>query len=285
MATAPSLTSAIEKAVETHKDEFSVEQDLSQVQLPSGDEKQKVEEKKEPELEQVDEDAVQGKVLIEALRDPARAAYVIDMLARQAGYTKADLKTQTDVKEAKADLTKILEEELGAELAFMAPKLGKALDRVLEKIKTAPTGENAEVADLRARVENRERQEVENEILDTHTKLSQEYFSKDDMPPEVAKALSTAMDQFPPADVSMKPSVYYRKIFSLIAGELGLQKKGAFAGRQDEKIARSREDSAARQLTSNQRGITPSINGNARKMTLDDAVKRAVAQLDETMKK
>jgi hypothetical protein len=282
-AEAPSLESAITQAVESHKADLPA-QDLSEVKLPSGDEEivERTTTTEEPETEvEVDQDAEYGRTLVQALRDPARAPYVIDMLARQAGYTKETINTKTDVKEAKADLINILEAELGDELKFLAPRLGRALDKYLEKTRTEQVP-NTELADLRARVENREKQEVESEILTVHTSISQEYFGADDMPADVAKALSVAMDQFPPNDPNMKPTTYYRKIFSLVAGERGLSKKNAT---RETKITRSRDDATARQLSANNRGVTPSVNGNARKMTLDDSVKRAIAQLDETTRK
>ena len=282
-----SLSSAIEKAVESHKDDLP-DQDLSDVMLPSGKEddtidntnKNKEQEDLDPQPE-VDQDAEYGRTLVQALKDPARAGYVIDMLARQAGYTKETVNTKTDVKEAKDDLVGLLETELGDELKFLAPRLGRALDKYLEKMRVEQVP-STEVQELRARVENRERQEVEREIQTVHTAISQEYFGADDMPEDVAKAVSKAMDQFPPNDPDMRPTTYYRKIFSLVAGERGLSKRTA---NRTEKITRAQQDAPARQLSANNRGITPNVNGNARKMTLDDAVKRAVSQLDETLRK
>lgn len=262
------LTGAIEKAVETHK------QDLSDVVVESEESK---EEKKEPEQAQ-DPDIENGRILIQALRDPQKAAAVIDYLATQAGYTRQTVQTRQDVKEARDDINEILERNLGDEFKFLAPKLAPAIKESLESLLSS----NDNHSDLRARVEKQELKEIQNETASTHVSLANEWFGSDEMPQNVVNAMSAAMDEFPPTDPNMSPERYYRRIFSLAVGELGITKRGS--QQRGARISRNLEDSGARNLTSQNRGITPSLSGNPRKLTLKDAVSLAVEQVKQSSK-
>lgn len=268
----PTLESAITQAVETHQAELpGSEAPVEQVPAVEST-KEEVEVTEKPEL---DQDAEQGRLLVQAFRDPSKAGILIDYIARTNGYTKGAIETPKDVKEAKADITKILEEELGEELKFIAPKLGKALDRYLENVRSSNM--SPELENLRGRVENQERQQIEQEVGKVHTAIANEYFGSDDMPIEVAQALSRAMDEFPPPENST-PATYYRKIFNFVAGERGLTKQTV---KQGERVIKNLKDTPARQLAATNRGVTPSVEGNARKMSLGDAVNKAVAEINE----
>ena len=269
----PSLTSAIEKAVETHKEEVQQTTE-QQVETPSVE--TKVETPPTVEEPEVDLDAANGKVLIQALRDPEKAAFVIDALARQAGYSK--IESKQEVKEAKDDINAILEKHLGDEFKFLAPKLGPAIKEALENIKTS----NADVTDLRQRVERQELQEIRSETERAHTTIAREYFNADDMPDNVVAAMDKAMDTFQPS-ADMTPEQYYRKIFYMVVGELGITKKSPRGQAVSE---RNRSDSAVRQLTSQDRGIVPDTKrGNAKPMSLKDSVRAAIQQVDAQQNK
>lgn len=272
------LTSAIEKAVETHDKELG--QDRSSVQVESAGE-EKAEPEKEAKTEpQVDLDAENGKILVQALRDPEKATAVIDFLATKAGYTKATVTTKADAKEAKEEINDILERNLGDEFKFLAPKLAPAIKETVEKLLEG----RSDNSDLRARVEKQELKEIQNETAETHVELAQEWFGSDEMPQKVVDAMSAAMDEFPPTDPNMAPSRYYKKIFSLVVGEMGLQKKT----QRSDRVARTREDSVARNLSAQNRGVTPeSLESGAgpRKLSLKDAVSLAVEQVAQSSKK
>jgi hypothetical protein len=268
------LTDAITKAVAS--------QDKSDVVLEKeGEEKEEEqEEEKEPaDKIEVDDEHVQGKAIVQILKDPNKASAFIDFLARQAGYSKGEIKTQADVKEAEADINKILERHLGQEFQFLVPKLGPALKEGLEAlIESRDTN-----SDLRVRLERQELKSIESETAETHVSLAQEWFGSNDMPVEVVKEMSRAMDEFPPTDPNMSPERYYRRIFALAVGELGIQKGNKQKGDRTE---RNRSDSVARNLSSQNRGVTPSNNGgNPRKMSLKDAVSLAMEQVEQSSKK
>jgi hypothetical protein len=271
------LTSAIEKAVDTHKEELA-QQDKSNVEIPEKKEESEEEEKedKKEQEDQDEKDSKDGKVLIQALRDPQKATAVIDYLAREAGYTKQSIQTRADVKEAKGDILEILEKNLGEEFKFLAPKLAPAIKESLESL----LKNNDQTGDLRARIEKQELKEIQQETAIVHSALAQEWFGTEDMPKSVVKAMSSAMDEFPPTDPAMAPERYYRKIFSMVVGELGLTKKG-----RSDRISRNSNDAVARNLTSQNRGVTPSVAGNPQKLSLKDAVALAMEQVEQSSKK
>lgn len=271
------LTSAIEDAVKTHNTEEPVKiaQDLTVDPPVEKQEPLVVEGREEEEEPEVDEEAIQGKSLVQALKDPARAGQVIDFLARQAGYTKSDITTKQDVKTVKEDITAILEEELGPDLKFIAPQLGKALDKVLSKIQVQNTS-GPELENVSSRLNQIESERIQNEVASTHVELSQAYFGADDVPDNVAKALSQAMDTFKPPE-DMSPRKYYQEIFNLVAGKLGLQKKSSRGGL----VQKNQQSEPARNLTTLNRGRVPTADGqNAKKMTLNKAIELAVSQVN-----
>lgn len=262
------LTGAIEKAVETHK------QDLSDVVVEK-EEGKEPEKKKEPEPVQ-DLDAEQGRVLIQALRDPQKAPIVIDFLAQQAGYTKASIQTKQDVRDAKDTINEILERNLGDDFKFLAPKLAPAIKESLETMLSS----SSEDSDLRQRVEAQELKGIQTETAQTHIELAQEWFGSDDMPVEVVNAMSAAMDEFPPT-ATISPERYYKRIFALACGELGITK----SQRQSDRVNRNMRDSSARNLASQNRGITPNREKQgSHKMSLKDSVQLALDQVDQTFR-
>lgn len=258
------LTSVIEQAVEVHK------QDLSDVKVEAKEDAKEESPKEEPIQ---DLDAEQGKTLIQALRDPEKAPLVIDFLAQQAGYTKATVQNKQDIKDAKDTINEILERNLGEEFKFLAPKLGPAIKESLEAMLTGTD------SDLRQRVEAQELRGIQTETAQTHVELAQEWFGSDDMPTEVVNAMSQAMDEFPPT-ATISPDRYYRKIFALACGELGLSKTSA---RRSDRVNRNIQDSGTRSLAAQNRGVSPSREGfKDRKMSLKDSVNLALEQVEQT---
>ena len=270
---AESLTDAVTKAIES--------QDKSDVQIEDkqGEPEHAESDQNNAETPQMDEEAIQGKAIVQILKDPQKAGAFVDFLAKQAGYTKAEVRN-AEPDEIKADITKILEKHLGQEFSFLAPKLGPALEEALDtKISSRGTD-----SDLRARVEKQELKAIEQETASTHLELAQEWFGADDMPDAVVKEMSKAMDEFPPTDPAMTPERYYKRIFALAVGELGIQKSNKS---RSDRADRSRADGAARNLNANNRGVAPSSNTGAtsRKMSLKDAVSLAMEQVEQSSRK
>lgn len=281
----PTLENAIQTAIETHKADLP-SQDQSSIEVPEVEETQQTQEEEQTQSEvvppELDEETLQGRDLVRALKDPTKAPFVIDWLARQNGYTKDTVSTKKDVVEAKKDLTSILEEELGSDLKFMAPKLGKALEKYLGSIQKEPSSEDSDtLKNLRERVESTERREIQAELLQTHTSIAKEFFGTDDMPANVATAMSKAMEEFPPNNANVEPKVYYRKIFNFVIGELGLQKS---TSNQRDRSANNRANVPSN-LTRTQKGVTPNMDGNPRKMSLEQSVRLALEQVEQGSKK
>lgn len=260
------LTSAIEKAVETHEGDKPGEEKTEETKVEDGKEDKEEEEDKTEE----DEEVANGRILYRALKNPAQAGAVIDFLATQAGYTKATVATKTDVKEAHEDITAILERNLGDEFKFLAPKLAPAIKESLDSLLEEHN------KDIRTRLDSQELKEIQAETAKTHNELAQEWFGSELMPDKVVKAMSAAMDEFPPTDPKMTPERYYKRIFNMVVGELGITKQGSSKG---DRVAKNQRDDVARNLASQNRGVTPSINGNPKKMSLNDAVSNAIREI------
>jgi hypothetical protein len=276
MSTLPStLTDAIEKAVETHKEEVArLPQDLSQVPVQSESPEEALAEKPmaEAQAPEVDQDAENGRLLVQALRDPEKSRMVIDYLARSAGYTPSSVETKTDVKDAKKDITSIFQKHLGDEFGFFAPKLGPAIQEILEGYRTA----DSDLQDVKARLDRAELGEIQRETAKEHKSIAQEYFGKDDMPDNVVAEMSKAMDRFPPSNPNISPSEYYRDIFTYVAGKLSLSKP--------QQTTRARQQNVPERLESSSKGVVPSITASPRKMSLHDAVRSATEQVERSIK-
>jgi len=263
------LTTAVEKAIES--------QDKSDVII---DKEEDTEKPQEVETSpQDDEDTINGRLLVQSLKDPQKAAAIVRYLATQYGYTKEDIQTKQDVKEVSKGIEGILEKHLGDDFKFLAPKLGPAIKESLESMLQG----NTETANLRERLERQEFKDIQNETSNAHVEIAHEWFGSDEMPDNVVKAMSSAMDDFPPTDPNMSPARYYKKIFSMVAGELGLQKKEQ---KRQDRVERNRQDSGARFLTSQNRGVVPdNAATGARKLSLKDAVSLAMEQVEQSSKK
>ncbi len=293
MAEDTSLTAAVTKAVqdtptevqEPEQGNSNLEASRNQDGDASNEQGNQPTSESDPQLNLQDiQDAEQGKVLIRALRDPNSSAQVIDFIARQAGYTK--IETPIQAKAAARDITSLLEESLGEDFKFLAPKLAPAIQESMKNL--LEQQDQGRYQNLQSRVEKQELKDIQTETTRAHVALAQEWFGADDMPSNVIQAMSKAMDEFPPSDPNMSPERYYKRIFQLAAGELGLTKKGGGARSttsQSDRIARNQNDSTARNLSAQNRGVTPSLDGNPRKLSLKDAVSLAVEQVSQSSRK
>lgn len=277
-----SLQSAVAKAVEAQDKSESVQEELEETREEATESTESTEVHQE--IDQDSLDMENGKMLMRALRDPNQAPQIIDWLARQAGYTKQEIQNiqgRQEIKELTGDINSILERNLGEEFKFLAPKLGPAIKESIEAM-MLQNNQN-DTADLRARLEKQEFRDIQAETTQAHNSLAKEWFGSDDMPTNVVKAMSQAMDEFPPTDPNMSPDRYYRKIFSLVVGDLGLTKRGRG---NSERILRNQSDYVARNLSSQSRGVTPTVDGsNPRRLSIKDAVALAMEQVDQASRK
>lgn len=95
--------------------------------------------KKNAAGEDIDDDGMSEKQRKEALSvytalsDPKRARVFIETLAREAGLLNSDDKRSDKTK--KSEMVEMLEESLGEDYKFLAPKLGPVFDKILGKHK------------------------------------------------------------------------------------------------------------------------------------------------------
>ena len=103
---------------------------------PTGEEAEipEVEEEEEvvPEEDIPEAELKESKALWKLLKDPRTRDQTISILANQAGILKPPT-TETQVKSQKKSILKIVEDNLGEEFRFIAPKLGKAIEEALEQ--------------------------------------------------------------------------------------------------------------------------------------------------------
>lgn len=242
------------------------------------EEEESGEESPESDPSAFDLDAVQGKQLIQGLRDPAQRALIVDFLAKQAGYTKRELKA-AEPEDVKADVVKMLEEELGPEFKFLAPKIGNGLKRYLDSIKPANNPDLEDIKTTKERLDAIERVTIQREIESTHSALAKEYFNSTDMPDKVIKKMTQAMKLFPPSDSSIKPDTYYRKIFGMVAHEMGISKKSASASKDSNR-------GPASQMGASNRGVTPKTGvASNGKMSLTQAIEAAINEVGDGSEK
>lgn len=273
---AAELDNAISAAVETHEKDLPAEQTTQGVQKDTSESKEETPTNTET-TKTGDPNQEEALRLYNALKDPAQAPVIVDMLARAAGYSKVE--TKQEVKEVKNTITDILKESLGEEYAFLVDKLAPGLEKILQQ---RPASRDEEIEDIRARVEEREKQDLQRELAVVHTDIAKEYFGTDDMPENVLTAMEKAMEDFPPSQ-ALTPKQWYTKIFNLVAGELRLQPKTSSNTR--ERAERSRNDVPAK-LQTRQNGVTPvETPKGMKKMTLTEAVNAAALEVEKQLSK
>lgn len=127
------VTEAVEQTPPTEQIELDkpVEKEEPSEEEPTEDEDAESEEDvSEPEEEDglSAQDITNARALFKALKDPASAKSIITALAQQVGV----LHTQQDVQQAKDAVLEVLQDSLGTEFNFLAPKLSIAIKRILE---------------------------------------------------------------------------------------------------------------------------------------------------------
>lgn len=257
----------VETTVEETKEEPTKEE--AKVE-PTTEKKESSKEEKEPSAE--DEETRQGRELIRALKNPATSSGVIKFLYEQSGLGKISaVETPKDVKEAKGDILKFLEDSLGDEFSFLASKLAPGLEKVLEK--EAEKNRESQ-ADIRRKFEEAEltqRQEVATRSL---MKAGEEFFGKDELIPDnVIDEMSKLMDKLTPGE-AMDPGEYTNLLFTTAVGKLGLSKP---ASKQKQSRTETNRNDASSRLAS-ERGPANGIikQANPKPVSREEAIKAAI---------
>ena len=225
--------------------------------------------------ESTDVEKAQALELWNSLKDPERAPAIVEFIAKQAGYTKAELKAaeksveQTEI--VKNDIQDILRESLGADLTEVADRLAVAIGKILDKKLPEAT------ADLRAKEIARE-SAIHEQAAENETKsISEEYFLGKGIPADVEEAMTKLMDEMPPS-ATISADKYVRKIFNSVAGERGLTKQS-----QTQQQTRDKNKSDAVSRLASSKTATGQIPdkgtlGAGGKKSLDQIVEDAMQQ-------
>jgi hypothetical protein len=120
---APVETAPVETPTVETTETAPVETEQPPVETPEGE--------KAP----ADEDAQRAMQFWQALQNPETQPHVIEFLAKQAGYSLQKAQTEAAPQEtAPTSVGEILAQHLGEEYAFLAPKLGSALEQALNAV-------------------------------------------------------------------------------------------------------------------------------------------------------
>jgi hypothetical protein len=239
---------------------------------PKEETKPKEEPKKtevEPELDEfglTKEQQLEGRQLIAALRDPAKAPIVIKFLAEQGGYTKPE--TKKEAVETAKSMVDDLKEALGPELAYLAEKMGPVFEKRLKAEVDAARGETSGL------VRKLELESLEKQADAAQTVLAKEYFVEGAIPEKLAKEMSKVMDIFEATEKQTMHD-YLEDVMFLAARRTGIALNKIS---KQAKIEKNRSDVPGR-LASN--GLGSPKPGEttvhpSRQMSLTDAIAKAM---------
>lgn len=266
------IESIVDKAVKDNAPPPPAEgqpKDTKQEETPKEPADKKVAPKEEALTEEQQKEATQ---LYKLLGNKETAPGVIDWLARQAGYTKADLAkvdTKEDVKEVKDDILDTLKESLGPEMEFLADKLSPAINKILEK----KLGEHTK--DIRETIQAAELEKT-SAVADTVlTNLSKEYFGKDEPPADIISRINELIDEMPPSE-GLTADKYMKNLFNIAVSEKGLVKKAATNTRGNENANKNRTDAATRLASERAASGQIPVTVPKARMSLTDSIKSAI---------
>jgi KaiC/GvpD/RAD55 family RecA-like ATPase len=208
-------------------------------------------------------EAKEAKNLYQLLKNPATQKDVLRVLAKSAGVMEDPPTTVTEVRETKKDLMKILEDKLGPDLKWLVPKLGGALEEILEQ----------ERDDSQKSFETIEREKVENQVLTISEKLNRE--SKGEFNKLQGRMDQLASEILPAPGQSVEK--YMRHLFIIAQAERGNKvDKNKLADR----IARNASNASerTRSVNDNTGGGTQPKPGE--KVSLKQAVAQAAKALE-----
>lgn len=174
-----------------------------------------------PEKAEEDEETIQSKKLFKALSNPKTAVPVLKILMEQHGLK---LETKKDVEKAKDEVLDILENELGDEYKFLAPKLSNAFKKIL--------GTHQE--QIENRFKEQQASELQRESKATVKKLETEY--KDW--PKYEKRINELTDEIEIGE-NTSFEVYLRHLYRVAKSE---DAESSTKDKLTNKLVRSRSD-------------------------------------------
>lgn len=255
------LSEAVAAAIKTADAEGQGGGEESRVEAPV-EGKPAAAPKPEPTEEELE--ALQGRELVKALKDPQKAGKIIDFLATQNGYTKG--KTEKQLDKAQESVLDDLKEALGEEFSFLADKLAPAIEKSLaRKIEQSQ-------ADIRQQLLAQEQERLTSQSAGIFEKLGNAYFGPDKpIPDDISSEMSKLMDRRQPhPDESLKE--YIEDIFYSVIGRRGLVK---FDATKEKRITNNRNDAHSR-LASDRTPVGEPVRESSQTMTREEAIRAAL---------
>lgn len=244
-------------------------------ETPAGEAPEEVVE--EAEVEELDDygltknEQLEARQLLAALKDPTKSKKVIELLARENGYTKGETTTAKEEKKIARGMVDDLKEALGPELEYLAEKMGP----VFEKHLAAKTEEGLKPIKDQIDQEtiSRESKKAATAVED----LGKSYFDGE-IPPELVAEMSKTMDRVKPSEGQTIES-YMKEILAISALNKGVELK-ITSKTKAEKILKNRNDAASRLASDGNRSpaVGERVVNPRQQMTLDEAVRSAASK-------
>lgn len=238
------------------------------------DEEEEEETPKEETPDEVDEygltkqEQLEARQLLSALKDKDRSIKVIDLLARENGYTKGEV-TKTEEKKIVKGMVDDLKEALGPELEYLAEKMGP----VFEKHLKAKTEESIKPLQDKVDQDTIERESKKAQI--SVDELGKTYFDGK-IPDSLVADMSKIMDRVKPSGGQSIES-YMKEVLGMAAINQGVELK-ATSKSKAEKILKNRNDAPSRLASEGSR--SPKVGEKAanprQQMTLEESIAQAM---------
>ncbi len=264
-----SLNSAIEQAAAELRDKAGAppaekqEESLVEEQQEEKQEEQEEAEQQEEILEEADlsdSELIESKNLYKALKNPQTAQAVVAALAAQAGLLPKPGEAPLTKKEeaaAKRETIDIVKDALGPEYSFLADRLGKIFDEVVQQTEKKSEERFAEI----------QQSNVEREVVASYEALAKETKGE-------SKKFETRMaqlsEEIPIGNMNVK--TYMQRLYTLASNE-----RKSSPQKVADQIRRNASDAPAR-LRSTAVPLTE-VGVPDKKMNLNESIAWAQSQL------
>jgi hypothetical protein len=248
--------------------EEAIKEQIEKTQLEL-DEKPEVEVEKEeaPETqsEDLEEESLEESELKEAanlyklLKNKDTRNLVLKTLGEKAGLFDKPLETPKQVAKAERDIKTILSETLGKEYDFLIPKLGDALEKILEDVQEKQQHALGQV----------QQEQINSQVVNELTELARETKGASR---GLEARMSALSQKFPPGE-GLSVKEYIRGLHAMAQDG----KPATAANKIAERINRNSKDVPSR-LTSSTAALKDGSKALG-KLTLDQSVKHALQQL------
>lgn len=258
-----------EAAEELTKDKPLAEETQAEETQESGEETglevPEDEEVKEGSDELSEEEKAESQRLYKALKDPSKGPKVLEALAYQAGLLgKNAPETKAEARAAVKTVKEILAEGLGKEYAFLADKLGPAIEAVF---------------DIKEEEQNAKFQQIEAEKVQQQVVgATESFFQKTPEAKAHEKRISQLAEEIPIGNLTVDK--YLRYLFTIASNEKG-GRKGLTQTVAD-KIRQNANDAPGRLRTAS--GVRDEPNLPHKKLGLKGSINFALEQLAKQRK-